>query len=292
MGNFGGLFRFLSVALCVIAGVATSVAKGDENRPTGAVRGQKAIAATEERCQLVASSWRATLRDVRSSSRLETFARELGTSFEEKVFESASSYAGSTGQIDPVTASFRRYVVNEQDLIKRMVADFDKLQSDLTAGSLDMMVKSGMHREKALKSIPRWTVNQAVWSSSVDSVISKARRMASDDWFRAGFVSAGAEIAGALITDKARETGQLDVEDGSWGELFAGLAVGLFVEAALAEATDPTADFVRQLNLEMANMETSLLDGPHGLLTVARNMTTAHEQLRRKLPRVSVKGLR
>ena len=290
MRKVGGVFQSVVVALCVFAGVANGVARGDEHRPAAAVRGQKAGAAAEKRCQLVANAWRATMRDVRSSSRLEKLARELGTSFEEKVFDSALSYAGSPGQIDPVTASFRRHVVNEQDLIKRMVADFDKLQGDLTAESLDMMVKSGMPRDKALKSIPKWTVNQAAWTASVDGVIAKARRMAEDDWFRAGCVSAGAEIAGSLITDAARQTGQLDVEDGSWAELFAGIAVGLVVEAALIEATDPTADFVRQLNVEMAAMETSLLDGPHGMLSVARNMAAAHDQLRQKLPRVSVKG--
>ena len=275
--------RILLAALCVIAVVANDIAKGDENRPTGNVSQQveKANAATEARFEFVARTWRQHVADLRSLGRLKRVASDAA-GFDEKLAQGFSLFDGTSTQVDRMRVSLRKHVVDERELAKSMADAFAAYQKELLEATVTLYGNTGISRTAAQKAFPAVKFDPAPLERAFDPVVNKAQSLGTEDWFRFAAVNAGSAVVADGIEQVGRKTGAWNTEDGSLSDFFATLVTQIAVEAVIDAVTDPTERFAKELQTSMATAERALLDGPTGLLTAMRNMTTLHQQSRLK----------
>lgn len=283
MGKSGEVFQFLVVALCVIAGVANNVALGDEKRPTGNVSKliEQANVATETRFRFVADSWRNHVADFKRVERLRRVASST-IDFEEK-FSQAIGFLDSTGGgADRMRESIRTHITDERVLAKAMADAFVSYQKELLDATVALYGRTGIDRATAIKAFPPARIDPAPLERAFDPVVRKAQSLSTEDWFRFAAVNVGSDVVADGFEEFGRHIGIWKVEDGGVRDFFAGLLTQVMVEAAIDQATDPTEQFAKELQSSMVTTERELLDGPCGLLTAMRNITTLHQQSRLK----------
>lgn len=283
MGKSGGVFQFLVVALCVIAGVVNNVAAGDENRPTGNVRQlvEQANVASETRFQFVADSWRNHVADFKRLERLRRVASST-IDFEEKFSQAYGLFDSSSSGAERMRASIRQHIADERALAKAMADAFASYQKELLDATVVLYGRTGINRATAVKAFPPATFNKAPVERAFDSVVRKAESLSTEDWFRFAAVNAGSAIVADGIEQVGRSTGAWQTENGSISDVLLGLFTQIAVEAVIDTVTDPTEQFAKELQASMATAEREILDGPNGLITAMRNVTTLHQQSRLK----------
>ncbi|MEZ6033202.1 MAG: hypothetical protein R3C17_08930 [Planctomycetaceae bacterium] len=283
MSKSRGVFKFLVVALCVIAGVAHNVAAGDEKRQTGNVSKlvEQANVATETRFRFVADSWRNHVADLKRVERLRRVASSA-IDFEEKFSQAIGFFDSSGGSADRMRASIRKHVADERVLAKSMADAFASYQTELLDATVVLYGRTGINRATAIKAFPAAKLDPAPLERAFDPVVKKAQALGTEDWFRFAAVNAGSAIVADGIEQVGRSKGSWKTENGGVADFFLGLITQIAVEAVIDTVTDPTEQFAKQLQTSMATAERELLDGPNGLLTAMRNVTTLHQQSRLK----------
>lgn len=281
---------FVAVAFCVVAGVST-VALGDDGRPTRSIKQvcEKANAAAEIRYQRVCQEWRLKVADLRRLDRLKRVASDAA-GFDEKIAQGFSFFETSSSQVDRMRVSMRKNVVDERVFAQSMADAFAGYQKELITESIAIYVESGIDGEAARSSFRATQIATAAFERAFDSVVAKAKSLATEDWFRFGLVNVGSDIVADGLETVGRENGIWNTEEGSVGDFLAGLLTQVVVEAAIDTLTDPSDQFAKELQQCMANMERELLDGPSGLLTMMRQITTLHQQARLQQFGLATKG--
>lgn len=283
MSKSGGFFQILVIALCVIAGVASNVAAGDEKRPTGNVSQlvEQANAATETRFRFVADSWRNHVADFKRVERLRRVASST-IDLEEKFSQAIGFFDSTGGGADRMRESIRTHITDERVLAKAMADAFVSYQKELLDATVALYARTGINRATAIKAFPPAKIDPAPLERAFDPVVRKAESLSTEDWFRFAAVNAGSAIVADGIEQVGRSTGGWNTEDGTVSDFLLGLFTQIAVEAVIDTVTDPTEQFAKELQTSMANAERELLDGPNGLLTAMRDVTTLHQQSRLK----------
>ena len=281
----------LFVAPCLVAGVANDVASGEENRPAGDVRlvCEAANAAAEARYLIACNEWQKKVADLRTKDRLKRFGQDAA-GFDEKLSQAFDLAKTSSEKTDRMKESLRGHVVDERAFAQSMVEAFGKYQKALIAESTALYGQAGIDPAAAEKAFPPATLDPAPMERAFDPVIAKARSLANEDWFRFGLVNVGSDIVANEIFDFGRSNGLWNPEKGSVEEFLGGLITQVAVEIIAEELTDPSDTFARHLQVSMVNAERELLNGPSGLLTALRKLTTSHQQGRLKQLGLVAKG--
>ena len=284
MWKNGRVFHVLVATLCLMAGFASGVVQGDENRPTGNVSQQveKANAAAETRFQSVAGTWRQRVADLRRTDRLKRVASDA-VGFDEKLAQGFDLFETPGGRVDRMRVSIRKHVIDERVLAKSMEDAFVAYQKELLDATVALYGNTGISsRTATLNAFQPAKFDPDPLERAFDPVVRKANSLSSEDWFRFAAVNAGSAIVADGIEQVGRSAGVWNTENGSLSDFFVGLITQIAVEAVIDTVTDPTEQFAKELQTSMATAERELLDGPKGLITAMRNVTTLHQQSRLK----------
>ena len=171
-----------------------------------------------------------------------------------------------------------------------MADAFAAYQTELLDATIKLYGNTGIGRAATEKAFPPVKFDPAPLERAFDPVVKKAQALSTEDWFRFAAVNVGSAIVADGIEQVGRSTGGWKTENGSVGDFLLSLFTQIAVETVIDSVTDPTEQFAKQLQTSMATAERELLDGPNGLLTAMRNVTTLHQQSRLKHHGLVLKG--
>ncbi|MEZ6129199.1 MAG: ISKra4 family transposase [Planctomycetaceae bacterium] len=271
--------RRLMAALCCLALLLIQAdwacaQSGPDNNDSLAMEVRQANQRADARLQEAVKEWRYKLSMLRNRDRLRSMARDIASA-EEKLAQGVELFDSSTTQKrDRMLEAFRRRIVDERTLINDMVNAFGELQTELQKESLALYTQAGVAREVYDRILPLYRVDTAVWETAFQPLLTKARTLSQEDWWRVGTVAAGSAIAAHAQYSRKDDKPQ------SFGDLLGSLVTELVAEAIVNEVMDPLDDFTSRLNVEFLSAEKVLLEGEKGLVTFMRLLTQLHQAAR------------
>lgn len=243
------------------------------------------------RLGMAVKQWRARIASLKSKERLLKMGREIA-SIEEKIGQGLGLLDSSGHHTDRMRDSFRRHIVNEQELANEMTSAFNQMQKELMTESIALYVKVGVDRKVAGQAYRQYKVDSRPWQSAFDPLIAKARSMAKEDWFRLGMVTVAADTVSDGVSYARKQSGIHQPKEGGFWDFLIDAVTALAVEVAIDHVTDPSEAFAKKLEMSFAHAEQELLDGKNGLLTAMRTLTEIHQQGRLQHLGLAKKGVK
>ena len=272
--------KALLVCLVLVTGAGLSATAQASDRVTSlAAAVKQANADAESRYKQSVREWRHKFGNLGSQQRLRRMGQDVA-SFDEKLAQGVDLFRTSGTRKDRILLSFRKRLFDEHELFRSMQQAFNELQQDLATESTALYVQDGIGRIDAAGIIPRYRINSAPWNDAFVPLLNDARSMAKEDWLRYGAVTVGSTAAAKLLTDAARDSGAWDSPQNSLESFFGGLLAEMVIETVADELSDPVDYFADRIGRRFAAAEKQLLDGPNGLLSAMRKITSLHQQTR------------
>ena len=188
-------------------------------------------------------------------------------------------------------ASLKRNLLDETEWLKAMNQSINQLQNELIAETVGLYVRAGYDRARVVKHFEPIQIDCTKWAPFlVDGVLRKARELSLKDWTRFAAVGAGSSVATNALVEASRDNGFWKHEKGSFWDMLGKAAVGMAVEYAVDELTNPREEVARALEADFHRSRDMVLSGKHGLKWLATRLTQMHIDVRNRDLGVAKKG--